>query len=240
MPLQPPMPAQLPLRIFIGYDRRMPVLFHTLAHSILSRASLPVSICPLAIHTLSGLLKRDINDIQSTEFSFSRFLVPYLSHYEGWSLFLDNDMIVLDDIAKLWAEKDESCAVQVVKHQHHPKETTKFLGEAQMPYDKKNWSSVMLFNNAKCRALSPDYVNTASGLQLHQFQWLDSETLIGELPAHWNHLVDYDPERPVTDIANLHYTSGGPYFEASRHCQYADIWLQENASMQALSIKKLK
>jgi hypothetical protein len=93
---------------------------------------------------------------------------------------------------KLWDLRDERYAVQVVKHQHVPTETTKFLGAVQTKYEKKNWSSLMLMNCGKCKALTPEYVNTASGLELHQFKWLGDDSLIGALPAQWNHLVGYD------------------------------------------------
>ena len=87
-------------------------------------------------------------------------------------MFMDCDMLVLEDIAKLWALRDEKYAVMCVKHDHVPKEKTKFLGAQQTKYEKKNWSSVMLFNCAKCTALTPGYVNSASGLDLHRFNWL--------------------------------------------------------------------
>ena len=235
-----PAAPQLPLRIFIGYDRRVPILFHVLAHTLLSRSSVPLAITPLVLPHFAGCLQRPLNEMQSTEFSFSRFLVPYLSGYQGWSLFVDNDMIVLDDVATLWEERDERYAVQVVKHDHQPAETTKFLGQAQTSYAKKNWSSVMLFNNDRCRALSPDYVSQASGLELHQFKWLESDALIGALPARWNHLVDYDPAQPLADLSLLHYTSGGPYFEATRDCGYAGEWLAARESLLAINATKLK
>jgi lipopolysaccharide biosynthesis glycosyltransferase len=230
----------LPVRVFIGYDRRVPVIFHVMAHSIASRSSVPVALTPLVLPHFDGLLNREINENQSTEFSFSRFLVPYLSGYEGWSLFTDNDMIFLDDIANLWKLRDDRYAVQVVKHHHEPGESTKFLGERQTSYEKKNWSSVILFNNAKCRALTPEYVSTATGLQLHQFKWLDGDHEIGEIPHRWNYLVDYDPEVPADEVSNLHYTSGGPYFAETRNCGYAEEWLAERESMLAVNAKKLK
>src|SRR5262245_13154061 len=198
------------IRVFIGYDDREAVAYNVLSHSIQRLASEPVTIAPLRLTQLKGILTRERHPLQSTDFSFSRFLTPYLSGYADWSVFMDCDMVMLDDIAKLYALRDERYAVMVVKHDHVPKETVKFLGEKQTRYEKKNWSSVMLFNNANCRALSPDYVNTASGLELHQFKWLDSEDLIGALPNRWNHLVGYDPERP--DAALLHYTEGGPWW----------------------------
>src|SRR3954464_3273787 len=134
------------IRIFIGYDAREAVAFSVLAHSIHAHASEPVTIAPLMLSELHGVLTRERHALQSTDFSFSRFLVPYLSGYEGWSLFTDCDMLVRDDIAGLWRLRDERFAAHVVKHDHRPREQTKFLGERQTSYEKKNWSSVMLLN----------------------------------------------------------------------------------------------
>jgi lipopolysaccharide biosynthesis glycosyltransferase len=217
------------IKVFIGYDPREAVAYSVLAHSIHARASEPVAIAPLMLSGLRGILTRERHPLQSTDFSFSRFLTPYLSDYAGWSLFMDCDMLVRDDIARLYALRDERYAVMVVKHDHVPKEATKFLDQPQTPYQKKNWSSVMLFNNAKCRALTPEYVNTASGLELHQFKWLANDELIGEIPARWNHLVGYNPPRP--DAALVHYTLGGPYFEEYRDCEYAEEWRRERQDM---------
>src|SRR5262245_4637245 len=218
------------IRVFIGYDRREEVAYHVLSCSILARATEPVAIAPLKLEQLKSVLTRERHPLQSTDFSFSRFLTPWLSDYEGWSLFMDCDMLMLDDIAKLWALRDERYAVMVVKHVHVPKETVKFLGHPQSKYEKKNWSSVMLFNNAACRALTPEYVNTASGLELHQFKWLEGDQRIGELPGRWNHLVGYDAPSP--DAALVHYTAGGPWFNEYLGCEYADAWLKEQKDME--------
>ena len=217
------------IRVFIGFDPREAVAFSVLAHSIHARASAPVTIAPLALSQLSRVLTRERHALQSTDFSFSRFLAPYLSDYAGWSLFMDCDMLMRDDVVRLWNLRDERYAVQVVKHDHRPRETVKFLGAAQTSYAKKNWSSVMLFNNARCRALTPDYVNSASGLELHQFRWVESEDAIGELPRRWNHLVGYDA--PGEDVSLAHFTIGGPYFPAYAGCHLADEWRAERDAM---------
>jgi hypothetical protein len=219
------------IRIFIGYDSREAVAFSVLAHSIHRRASQPVAIAPVMLSQLKGVFKRDRNPLQSTDFSFARFLTPWMCDYQGWAIFMDCDQLVLEDIASLWALRDDRYAVQVVKHNHVPKEEVKFLGEKQSKYQKKNWSSVMLMNCAKCRALTPEYVNTASGLELHQFKWLESESLIGEIPSRWNHLVGYDAPRP--DAALVHYTIGGPYFPEYKDCEYSDEWRKERDEMLA-------
>ena len=217
------------IRVFIGFDPRETVAYSVLAHSIQARAREPVSVAPLALSQLARVYARARDQLQSTDFSFSRFLVPYLSEYAGWSLFMDCDMLMRDDVARLWDLRDERYAVLVVKHDHKPRETVKFLGAPQTAYAKKNWSSVMLFNNAKCRALTPDYVNTANGLQLHQFQWLESEDLIGELPQRWNHLVGYDA--PSEDVSLAHFTIGGPYFADYADCPFAGEWRAEREAM---------
>lgn len=219
------------INAYIGYDSREAVAYSVLAHSIHARASAPVSTAPLMLSQLGKILTRERHPLQSTDFSFSRFLTPYLSGYAGWSVFMDCDMLVLEDIARLWALRDDRYAVMVVKHDHVPKETIKFLGEPQSKYEKKNWSSVMLFNNAKCQALTPDYVNTASGLELHQFKWLGNDDLIGALPNRWNHLVGYDA--PRRDAALVHYTLGGPYFPEYADCEYSREWQHERAAMLA-------
>jgi lipopolysaccharide biosynthesis glycosyltransferase len=224
-----------PVRVFIGYDPREAVAFDVLAHSIRARSSSPVSIHSLKLSELGDLMWRDRHELQSTDFSFSRFLVPHLCGFEGWAVFMDCDMLVLDDIASLWELRDEQFAVQVVQHDHRPREKTKFLDQAQTTYEKKNWSSVMLMNCARCSALTPEYVNTASGLELHRFQWLEDESLIGTLPHRWNHLVDYDPPSPPEELSNLHFTNGGPYFDRYKNCGYADLWFEERDRMLSAS-----
>ncbi|MEM7540222.1 MAG: glycosyltransferase [Pseudomonadota bacterium] len=210
------------LRIFIGFDPRETVAYHAMVQSILENTSVPVALTPLALAHLGGALERVRDPLQSTDFAFSRFLVPSLCGFEGWALFMDCDMIVLEDLAALFELCDDNYAVQVVKHDHRPPETKKFLAQKQTRYQKKNWSSVMLFNNAKCRALSSAYVNSATGLDLHQFKWLENETEIGALPARWNHLVGYSDA--IEDPAVLHFTTGGPWYDDYRNCDYSNVW----------------
>ena len=164
------------LRIFIGYDPRQPVSFNVLAQSIMVRATKPIAITPLIIQTLP------IQRVGLTPFTFTRFLVPYLCDYKGWGLFLDADIILRDDISQLFALRDEKYTVMVSKNEH-----------------RFEWASVMLFNNAKCQILTPDYIEKAD--RLHQIAWED-ETKIGDLPREWNHLVGYDKER--TDAKLVH------------------------------------
>jgi len=212
------------IRVFIGFDGNETVAYHVLAHSIMRHASVPVSITPLMLKQLPMTRKRDPN--QSTEFSFSRFLVPYLCGYEGQAIFMDCDILCRADIATM--QGTPGAAVSVVKHDYKPRPEDKFLGQKQTIYEKKNWSSVMLFNNAQCRALTPAYVNRASGLELHQFKWIE-ENQIGSLDPAWNHLVDEYAPNP--DAKLVHFTRGGPWFAKFRFCEYAQEWRDELSLM---------
>lgn len=215
----------IPIRVFIGFDQREAVAYHVLVQSIIRHSSGPVSFTPVVLHHLRSIFSRPVDPKQSTEFSFSRFLVPYLSGYEGWSIFLDCDMLFLDDIYRLWEQRDERYAVMVVKHDYISNTSTKMFAQSQSQYPKKNWSSLMLFNGPRCRSLTANYVNTASGLELHQFKWLGSDGLVGEIGMEWNYLVG---EYPATGEAkNLHYTLGGPYIHGLESCDYADTWFGE-------------
>lgn len=210
------------LDICIGYDRDEVVAYHVLCQSILENTSRPVRFTPLRLENLRGIFERERTSSQSTEFAFSRFLTPYLSNYAGWSLFMDCDMLVRADISDLFALADDSFAVMACQHDYVPRDDMKFLGHVQTRYPKKNWSSVMLFNNARCRALTPEYVGAATGLELHQFKWLESDEEVGSLPLTWNWLVGEYEHDPKASIA--HFTRGGPYFAGYEDCDYADEW----------------
>lgn len=226
------------VRVFIGYDHREEVAFHVLQRTIHERSSLPVSVTPISLTQLAGTFKRENNPLQSTEFSFSRFLVPWMCDFKGWAVFMDCDMIMREDIANLWALRDPRYAVQVVKHDYVPRDEIKFLNAVQTKYEKKNWSSVILFNCEQCKALTPEFVNTATGLELHQFKWLGDDTRIGELPAKWNHLVgELDPS-PKAGL--VHYTLGGPYFNEYRTCEFGDDWFHERDGLYSCIQRPLK
>ena len=180
-----------PIPVFIGFDPHERAAVNVLSDSLVQHSTSPLAITPIVARQLSGVLTRERNPNQSTEFSFSRFLVPWLMNYEGWAIFMDCDMLARGDIRELWDLRDDRHALMVVKHAHEPNEPLKFLGALQTRYARKNWSSLMLFNCKQCQALTPEFVNRASGLELHRFEWLASEHRIGELPmGRWNHLID--------------------------------------------------
>ena len=210
------------IRIFIGYDQVEAVAFHTLVQSIIENTTVPVSITPLKLSMLPDY-NRTRNHKQSNEFSFSRFMVPYLCDYEGWAIFMDCDMMFRADVKELWDLRDDTKSVLVCKHDYTPKNQTKFLGAIQYPYPRKNWSSVMLFNcsHEDTRRLTPSLVNHGEPLMLHRMRWTSDE-FIGELPLAWNHLVGEYPYRE--DAKNVHWTVGGPYFNEFSKADYHEEW----------------
>jgi len=224
------------LRIFIGYDDRERITYHVLSHSIQRRASIPISITPLNRATLTAVFDRPRGQYESTDFSISRFIVPYLCDFSGWSVFMDCDMLCLDDVAELarYATLMDkySVSVRCVQHKaYEPKDQIKFLGEEQTRYERKNWSSVMLFNNALCTKLTPEYVNSAPGLVLHQFRWAEDHKIRG-MPNRWNWLVGEPGYEKIPDkVSLLHFTRGSPCFKEHSEQPGADLWRAELAHM---------
>ena len=185
------------MRIFIGYDQRQPIAFSVLQHSIISRSSGPVQITPLILSQLP-IKRRGL-----TEFTFSRFLVPWLCNYEGRALFLDADMLCLADIGELFSLA-QGDGVQIV------------LNEL-----KFEWPSMMLFNCASCTLLTPEHVETSP--DLFKMNWAPTYGL----PFEWNHIVGYDRPNPAKLV---HFTKGIPVWEETRNCEYAEDWHLERRS----------
>ena len=164
----------------------------------------------------------------TNRFIYSRFLVPELMNFEGWALYMDSDMLVRDDLVKLWDLIDPSKAVMCVRHDYETTHDRKFIGTplecANEHYPRKNWSSLILWNcgHPENRILSRDFVSTAGGKVLHRFAWLDDD-LIGEIPGEWNHLVGEMDYRK--DAANVHFTLGAPSFFCYRDCDYSGEYM---------------
>ncbi|KAJ0968842.1 hypothetical protein J5N97_021719 [Dioscorea zingiberensis] len=227
-------PDPSPFPVFIGYDPREAIAFEVCRHSLLKHSSIPLRIIPIKQSELrsSGLYWRHRGPTESTEFSFTRFLTPFLASFSCWALFIDCDFLFTADITPLLSLIDDRFAVMCVKHEYAPKESTKMDGAVQTVYPRKNWSSMVLYNcgHPKNRsALTPETVSTQTGAYLHRFMWLDDDE-IGEVPFVWNFLVGHnrvDPDDPETVPKVIHYTSGGPWFERYRDCEFSDLWLKE-------------
>ena len=219
------------MKVYVGYDPREDIAYQVCKHSI-TRRNKKVEVKPLIQKELreQGYYDRPIDKLASTEFTFTRFLVPELSNFNGWSVFMDCDMILQTDIAELFDQADDKYAVMCVKHDYTPKEGIKMDGKAQTVYPRKNWSSVMLFNcgHPSNQNLNVELVNDpeVTGKYLHRFSWLKDEE-IGELKPEWNWLAGWYQEPKDGTPKLIHYTEGGPWFENYRDCEYHAEWKKE-------------
>jgi len=219
--------------IYVGWDSREDIAYQVCEHSILRRTYKEfVNVIPLKQNELreQKLYTREIDKLASTEFTFTRFLVPYLNNYKGLAVFCDCDMVWLDDAYHVFSNgfKDDSKAVWVVKHDYNPPEGTKMDGQMQLQYPRKNWSSFMIFNceHPSCKNLDLETVNSETGAYLHRFEWCADDE-IGELGPEWNWLVGHYKEPVDGKPRVLHYTEGGPWFENMRDCEYDHVWKKE-------------
>ena len=221
------------MKVFVGYDTREDIAYQVCKHSIESKQP-NAEVHPLKQQELrdAGWYTRPIDKLASTEFTFTRFLIPELTNFNGWALFMDSDMILTTDIKELFDQADDRYAVMCVHHDYKVEEGTKMDGQKQTVYPRKNWSSVVLWNcgHPSNKVVTTDLVNDESttGKYLHRFSWLKDEE-IGELDHTWNYLVGVynDIEKPKL----IHYTEGGPWFENYRNCEFHQLWKGELQDM---------
>lgn len=215
------------LKIYIGWDSREEIAYDVCKYSILKHSTIPVTIQPLKLEDLYGVYNRKKDNLASTEFTYTRFLVPYLNGYSGWALFLDCDFLITCDIKELLQYCDDRYAIRCVKHPDYvPNRDIKMDNKTQTTYPRKNWSSFVLFNceHTYNNILTPDFINNTEPKILHRFLWL-TNNLIGDLPSQWNWIEDiYE----VTQVPpkGIHYTAGGPWFENYQKVPYSDLWLK--------------
>lgn len=197
------------VRIFIGADERQPIAANVAIHSIFENATVPVAVTRLNQATLP-VKRRGL-----TQFTYTRYLVPWLCGYEGWGLFADADILVRGDIAELPWQAEE--AVSVVKHDQVVKQ-----GQIVSTAFERN--AVMLFNCAKCKNLTPEFIETQSPNKLDT--WAES---VGSLPPEWNHLVGYDAPNPQAKL--VHFTMGIPCFAETQNDEFAAEWVATHRQM---------
>lgn len=192
-----------PLRIFIGYDPRQPVAYNVLQYSILANASVPVAITPLVLRTLP--LKR----AGLTEFTYSRYLVPFLCDYKGVALFLDADMVVEADIAELFL-------------QIHTTGVT--VCNTKLAFERP---SAMLFHCDLCKELSPKFIKQGTPQNLESW----SEGGVSYFPSEWNYCVGYDHDDNPPKL--IHYTAGLPVWPETANCRHAAVWHKYHRAMNS-------
>lgn len=218
-----------PDRVFVGFDKQESAAYWIAKRSIEEGVSGHVDVRAIVQQTLrlAELYRRPFDPLQSTEFTYTRFMVPYLAGYDGWALFMDGDVMVRGDITELFALADPRYAVMCVQHDHRPSEKLKMGGQVQTVYPRKNWSSVVLWNcgHEANQPMRPEMVNRETGSFLHQFQWLP-DSLIGALPLEWNWLVGWNTLDQCPHPQVVHYTTGIPgIHDGCANLPFADEYL---------------
>lgn len=209
-------------RVFIGYDSGQDLAYRVLVHSIQKHAARPLDIRPLVLKDIEAThgFKRPRDPLQSTEFTYLRFLVPHLCHYQGTALFIDSDMLALGDLNEVFDLDMSRYWLRVVKHDYEPPADFKMDGRPQTSYPRKNWSSMMLMDCAKLTAWSKEAVETQTGAWLHRFVPIPDDR-IGDIPRAWNVLDEIQPDTKL-----VHYTMGGPWFEERKDHPHGAPWFK--------------
>lgn len=210
-----------PLNIYVGYDSRHGDLTRITEASIVETVKRSwgngefyehMEFTPeikLLDHSKISEYTREYAN-QSTEFTYSRFLIPYLENYEGFSIFFDDDFIFKETLLPMFYYLNPDDAVACIQYPQYKHDTTKFVNEVNIDYPRKLWSSLMIFNNGHedCKKLTPEAVNTWTGKQLHQFEWTEK---ISEIPQKYIFVEGYDDPDVKWDYTGIHYTRGGPW-----------------------------
>ena len=221
--------------LYMGWDTRQSEAYDVMEWSV-HKHSKDINVVALKQHELreQGTYTRPVDPLSATEFTFTRYLVPYLHNYKGWATFIDSDMLLLTDIQPLLDSVDDQYAVMVAKTNYEFEEGLKMDGKRKFRYptlpdgtNRKNWSSFIMFNcgHPSNRVLTPELVNNTerSGIWFHQFQWLKDEE-VGEFDHQWNWLINVHKEPQDGAPKILHYTDGGPWFKEHVNGDYADVW----------------
>ena len=214
----------------IGYDSKEDIAYRVCKQSLINHSSIDIKIIALKQFELrsKGFYFRNIDPLASTEFTYTRFLIPALMDFKGWAVFCDCDILFLYDVKFLFENLSNEKAIYCVKHDYSPSEKHKMDGKKQTLYPRKNWSSFIIFNcsHPSNKKLTVDVVNRETGAYLHQFKWLkDNE--IGSLDERWNWLEGWTSKHNSSKPYAVHYTRGGPWFSEWQDVEYAELWNNE-------------
>ncbi len=218
------------INFFIGYDSKEDIAYRVCKQSLLNNSTSNIKVKSLKLYELiaKNFYTRAVDPLASTEFTYSRFLIPALMNYKGWAIFCDCDFLFFKDINLLFDSIEGDKAVYCVKHDYKPKEKHKMDGQQQTIYPRKNWSSFIVYNceHPSNKKLTVDLVNSQTGSFLHQFKWLNDNE-IGSLDERWNWLEGWSSKNNKKEPYAVHYTRGGPWFDEWQDVEFADEWIKE-------------
>lgn len=210
--------------VFIGYDSTQDEAYHVCRQSLIDVGVDPDMIVPLELGSLRklGVYWRKDDSKASTEFAYTRFLVPFLSGYSGRSMFCDSDFLWRQNPLDPLLYCHSGHAITCVQHQLSALPSNRKMGgKVQELYPRKNWSSLMVFDNVQCTRLTPKVVSTEAASFLHQLQWAPGS--VGSIEKKYNHLVGYKGyDHP--DPIGVHFTDGVPTMPGCESVPFAGEW----------------
>ncbi len=190
--LYAPLMVDAPVRVFVGTDAAQMAGVKVLEYSIRKYASISVEVQPID----DSLIPRPVHpsNRSRTGFSFSRFAIPAICGYKGRAIYMDADMLVFDDIIKLWNTPFGGADVLY----------SEFRGkDARVPQ-----FSVMLLN---CEQLQWRVEDIVRGLDKGQYDYKDlmqklcvlpDDKKKAGIPYEWNSLEHFE----VNKTCLIHYT----------------------------------
>lgn len=234
------------IRVFIGHDSKTPDHTRICRESILDNTNAPVLIETLNMQALrraalyrrwhylseEGKLVDGIDGRPfSSEFAFTRFLIPALMQWRGWAIFCDSDFMFKSDIKDLWDDRDACFAIQVAQQDYKSKASVKKGGFQQSDYPRKNWSSLMMWNlyHPAHLTLTQHVVNTFPGDWLHRLNWLDDKD-VGKVDPTWNWIEGTTDGEPKA----VHFTMGTPDIPGYRNAKHSSEWLRYSEKVQGM------
>ena len=188
-----PLDVESPVRVYVGSLQDQMLSVAVLDYSIRRHASMSVQLYPLWQAPLAIPTPRDPEKRPRTPFSFQRFLIPELAGYRGHAIYLDSDMLVLQDIRGLWTQTFSDADL---------------LAACSKPgsTDRRPQFSVMLMD---CEALRWDIRKIVEALDTGtltyeqlMFEMAIAKRARADISHHWNSLERFEPGR----TALLHYT----------------------------------
>jgi hypothetical protein len=219
------------LNIFIGFDSTnigQELAFDICKRSILKNVKTPddINIHCLIKHDLEkkGYFNRDDNT-GSTEFTYTRFLAPFLCNYKGYAVFCDSDFLWNCDITDLLQYINKNLAISCVQHEYKEcNHKFKMNGIKQEWYPRKNWTSLIVFNceHPDVKKLNIENINSQSPQWLHRMHWTE-DLNIGNIPHTYNYLVNYYDD--INHPNAIHYTDGGPWHFKYINTEFSQEWL---------------
>ncbi|MBY0549074.1 MAG: hypothetical protein K2W95_17505 [Candidatus Obscuribacterales bacterium] len=203
---------EAPMKVFIGASSTEWLPAKVLEYSIRKNASFAVQTVNLANCVRPFKMPLDASNKPRTPFSFQRFLIPELMQYSGRAIYLDSDMLVLQDIAKLWRMPFSGANLICTSALNQAQRAVQY-SVMLLDCNSLNWNIDTLVNDLDSGALS--YEALVHGMAA-------ARKPAARIPPTWNFLDKYVPGT----TALIHYTNMHSQPWLSRENDAAAVWFQ--------------